>query len=158
MKSIKEKELLVNLAKSFGQSVDPDLLSEVEQHRKFENNIRESIRSNIFEDLSKALVELKQEADRISVENNFPLPPSLDDLENIILEEDNDLVQTQHEETTSKTTTNTLSELAAEAITASTKRDSYQQPDPLLVAPDINSIQKKIRFLEQKFIFLRYRK
>lgn len=149
MKSIKEKELLVNLAKSFGQSVDPDLLSEVEQHRKFENNIRESIRSNIFEDLSKALVELKQEADRISVENNFPLPPSLDDLENIILEEENDLVQTQHEETTSKTTTNTLSELAAEAITASTKRDSFQQPDPLLVAPDINSIQKKIRFLEQ---------
>ncbi|NDB83460.1 MAG: hypothetical protein EB127_12145, partial [Alphaproteobacteria bacterium] len=27
--------------------------------------------------------------------------------------------------------------------------NSYSQPDPLLVPPDINSIQKKIKFLEQ---------
>ena len=149
IKSIKEKELLVNLAKSFGQKVDPTLLSEVEQHKKFENNIRESIRSNIFEDLSKALTELKQEADRVSIENDFPLPPSLDDLDSILAEEENVLVQAQHEETPTETPANTLSELAAEAITASAKRDSFQQPDPLLVAPDVNSIQKKIRFLEQ---------
>jgi len=149
IKSIKEKQLLVNLAKSFGQQVDPNIIKEVEEHHKFESNIRDSIRTNIFEDLSKALADLKQEADRVSIENNYPLPPSLDDLEHLILEEDNDLVQTQHEETTSKTTTSTLSDLASEAITASTKRDSFQQPDPLLVAPDINSIQKKIRYLEQ---------
>ena len=49
IKSIKEKELLVNLAKSFGQKVDPNLLSEVEQHKKFENNIRESIITGICE-------------------------------------------------------------------------------------------------------------
>lgn len=149
MKSIKEKQLLVNLAKSFGQDVDPVVLREVQEHNKIENNIRESIRSNIFEDLSKALTELKQEADRVSIENDFPLPPSLDDLDSILAEEENVLVQTQHEETPTETPANTLTELAAEAITASAKRDSFQQPDPLLVAPDVNSIQKKIRFLEQ---------
>ncbi len=150
IKSIKEKELLVNLAKSFGQEVDPTLLSEVEKHKKFENNIRESIRSNIFEDLTKALAELKQEADRVSVENNYPLPPSLEDLDDIIAEEENDLDQTTTEEIAAPVTpANTLSDLAAKAITASAKRDSFQQPDPLLVAPDVNSIQKKIRYLEQ---------
>jgi len=149
MKSIKEKQLLVNLAKSFGQDVDPVVLREVQEHNKIENNIRESIRSNIFEDLSKALTELKQEADRVSIENDFPLPPSLDDLDSILAEEENVLVQTQHEETPTETPANTLTELAAEAITASAKRDSFQQPDPLLVAPDVNSIQKKIRYLEQ---------
>ncbi len=150
IKSIKEKELLVNLAKSFGQKVDPILLSEVEQHKKFENNIRESIRSSVFEDLSKALSDLKQEADRVSIEYNYPLPPSLEDLDNIITEEENDLDKTETEKNASPVTrTNTLTELASEAISASAKRDSFQQPDPLLVAPDINSIQKKIRFLEQ---------
>lgn len=150
MKSIKEKEMLVKLAKSLGQEIDDSIVQEVTKHKKFENNIRESIRSNIFEDLSKALADLKQEADRVSVENNFPLPPSLDDLDLIVSEEEvNDLVPTKHEETPSKTSTSPLAQLAAEAITASTKRDSFQQPDPLLVAPDVNSIQKKIRYLEQ---------
>jgi len=148
MKSIKEKQLLVNLAKSFGQDVDPNIVAEVEKHKKFENNIRESIRSNIFEDLSKALVELKQEADKVSIENNFPLPPSLEELETIIQEEEkvNDVVQ---EETEEAPAAPTLTDLASRAISASAKRDSFQQPDPLLVAPDINSIQKKIKFLEQ---------
>ena len=149
MKSIKEKEMLVKLAKSLGQEIDDSIVQEVTEHKKFENNIRESIRSNIFEDLSKALADLKQEADRVSIENNFPLPPSLDDLNLIVAEEINGLVQTKHEESPPNPPTNPLAELAAEAITASAKRDSFQQPDPLLVAPDINSIQKKIRYLEQ---------
>lgn len=150
MKSIKEKEMLVKLAKSLGQEIDDSIVQEVTKHKKFENNIRESIRSNIFEDLSKALADLKHEADRVSVENNFPLPPSLDDLDLIIAEEkENVLVQPQAEEPPPEPSINPLAELAAEAITASAKRDSFQQPDPLLVAPDINSIQKKIRYLEQ---------
>lgn len=150
MKSIKEKEMLVKLAKSLGQDIDDSIVQEVNNHRKFENNIRESIRSNVFEDLTKALAELKQEADRVSIEYNYPLPPSLEDLDTIIAEEENDLDQTTTEEITSPVTpANTLSDLAAKAITASAKRDSFQQPDPLLVAPDVNSIQKKIRYLEQ---------
>ena len=88
IKSIKEKQLLINLAKSFGQEADPTLIAEVEEHRKFESGIRSSIRSNVLEDLNKALLELKQQADRVSVENNYPLPPSLDDLENILGEKD----------------------------------------------------------------------
>lgn len=143
IKSIKEKQLLVNLAKSFGQEVDPTLLEEVNKHKAFENNIRESIRSNAFSDLNKALLELKQEAYRVSIENNYPLPPSLDDLESISEE---DIVPEQKLEQVKE---QTLADLAATSITASVKKDSFQQPDPLLVEPDIGAIQKKIKFLEQ---------
>jgi len=139
IKSIKEKQLLVNLAKSFGQNVDPQLLDEVNKHKAFENNIRESIRSNAFSDLNKALLELKQEADRVSIENNYPLPPSLDDLESILEE---DIVPEPVKE-------QTLADLAATSITASVKKDSFQQPDSLLVDADIGVIQRKIKYLEQ---------
>lgn len=134
MKSIKEKELLVNIAKLFGQNVDASLKEEVNEHKKLVNNIRDNIRSSIFKDLPKALTEIKQDADKVLTGNNFPLPPSLDNLE--IIEE-------------KAPTSPTLTELAFEAIAASAKKDSFQQPDPLLVAPDINSLQKKIRYLEQ---------
>lgn len=161
IKSIKEKQLLVNLAKSFGQEVDISLVEDVEKHKQIENKIRQNIRSNIFDDLSKALIELEQEADKVSIENNYPLPPSLNDietnfplppsleeLETLIQEEEkaNDVVQ---EETEEEPAAPTLTDLASEAISASAKRDSFQQPDPLLVAPDVVSIQKKIRYLEQ---------
>jgi len=148
IKSIKEKQLLVNLAKSFGQDVDPNLVAEVEKHKKFENNIRESIRSNIFDDLSKVLVELKQEVDKVSIENNFPLPPSLDELDTIIQEEKIETNYKVKQKVKEEITYPTLSDLASESISASVKRDSFQQTDQLLVAPDINSIQKKIRYLE----------
>jgi len=161
IKSIKEKQLLVNLAKSFGQEIDPKLVNEVEKHKQVETNIRESIRSNVLNDLTKALLELKQEADRVSQENNYPLPPSLDDIEHLIEYEEkaNDLVQNSQETDTTETiadavpdtesNSHTLQELAAEALSNLSKADSFQQPDPTLVDSDINSIRKKIKFLEQ---------
>lgn len=154
IKSIKEKQLLVNLAKSFGQDVDPNLVAEVNEHKALENNIRESIRNNVLADLNKALLELKNEADRISVENNFPLPPSLDDLEKLLEDENEiELVEEKNNEIDIESEPiniePTLAELTMSAISASAKKDSFQQPDPLLVAPDIGAIQKKIKFLEQ---------
>lgn len=161
IKSIKEKQLLVNLAKSFGQEIDPKLVNEVEKHKQVETNIRESIRSNVLNDLTKALLELKQEADRVSQENNYPLPPSLDDIEHLIEYEEraDDLVQNAQETDTTETiadavpdtesNSHTLQELAAEALSNLSKADSFQQPDPTLVDSDINSIRKKIKFLEQ---------
>lgn len=146
IKSIKEKQLLVNLAKSFGQEVDPLLLEEVKKHQEFENGIKESIRTNIFSDLNKALLELKEEADRVSIENNFPLPPSLDDLESILEEESKPIEQAS---VPLQVKEQTITDLVASAISSSVKKESYKQPDPLLVEPDINAIQKKIKFLEQ---------
>lgn len=165
IKSIKEKQLLVNLAKSFGQEVDPLIEKELEEHRRVENNIRESIRSNILSDLNNALLDLKEQADEISIKNNFPLPPSLDELENFITEETDVLVQKQAEkisETSRKDiteensntsareqTTGTITDLVSQAISKSVKKESFDQPDPLLVDADIGAIQRKIKFLEQ---------
>jgi hypothetical protein len=161
IKSIKEKQLLVNLAKSFGQEVEPELIEDVEKHQQIENKIRQNIRSSVFEDLSKALIQLKQEADLISVKHNYPLPPSLDDLEKLLGEED-DLDKKETEEISislsepnaesiadTNTPEPTITDLVSEAISASSKKDSFQQPDPLLVDADIGAIQKKIKFLEQ---------
>ena len=149
IKSIKEKQLLINLAKSFGQEADPTLIAEVEEHRKFESGIRNSIRSNVLEDLNKALLELKQQADRVSAENNYPLPPSLDDLENILGEKDDlDKKETEKIFTEQKTDTN-ITDLVSQVISKSVKVESFQQPEPLLIDTDLTVIQKKIKFLEQ---------
>lgn len=143
IKSIKEKQLLINLAKSFGQSVDSAILEEVRQHKEFENGIRESIRSNALLDLNKALLELKEQADKTSIENKYPLPPSLDDLDKILEEEIS--VQVVEE----KRTDPSITDLVSHAISKSVKVESFQQPDPLLVDADMGAIQKKIKFLEQ---------
>lgn len=169
IKSIKEKQLLVNLAKSFGQDVDPDIVKEVEEHHKLETGLRKSVRSNVFEDLSKALMELMNEAEKISLDNNYPLPPSLDDLEEILAEDKNELVQeiqtkepTVSEDSDQSIATEptadtpeppveekviTLADATAKFLTDS--KDSFQQPDPLEVAPNIDALVKKVRYLEQ---------
>lgn len=173
IKSIKEKQLLVNLAKSFGQDVDPDIAKEVEEHHKLETGLRESVRSNVFDDLSKALMELMHEAEKISLDTNYPLPPSLDDLEEILAENTNESVQEieTKESTVSEDVTKqsfvaeptlpvpetpdppveekvlTLADATAKFLTDS--KDSFQQPDPLEVAPNIDALVKKVRYLEQ---------
>lgn len=164
IKSIKEKQLLVNLAKSFGQQADPLIIKELEEHKKFEDNIKGSIRNNILTDLNNALLELKEQADEISIKNNFPLPPSLEELENLITEETDVLVQKQAEKisepsrkdiaeensnTSAGEQTRTITDLVSHAISKSVKKESFDQPDPLLVDADIGAIQRKIKFLEQ---------
>ena len=164
IKSIKEKQLLVNLAKSFGQEVDPLIIKELEEHKKFEDNIKGSIRNNILTDLNNALLDLKEQADEISIKNNFPLPPSLEELENLITEETDVLVQKQAEKvsetsgkditeensnTSAGEQTRTITDLVSQAISKSVKKESFDQPDPLLVDADIGAIQRKIKFLEQ---------
>jgi len=142
IKSIKEKQLLVNLANYFGQKVDKSIIEDVNIRNNLVNNIKENIRSNVFEDLSDALDLIKNETNKVSQLQNNTLPNISDHLiekKVIIVEEKNEEIGFSR----------SLTDLASEAITASAKRDSFQQPDPLLVAPDINSIQKKIRYLEQ---------
>jgi len=176
MKSIKEKELLVNFAKSLGQEVDPVLVEEVERTNNIKASVRESISKNIFKDIHDAFKQSnnkpKYEADdgpltetqfeQILEVTDFPTPPSLDDLMlilNEIKEETNELVQTQPEEKSAEIETSlpsspdpvaqpTLAERTAKFISEAPK-DSYQQPDPLVVPSDMDAIRGKLKFLEQ---------
>jgi hypothetical protein len=160
IKNIKEKELLINLSKTFGQEVDPSIVEEVNRQKEFENNLKNSARQNWLKDLQEALKQVKVDVENIKEQKEYPVPPSLDDLEeflSITTEEVNDLVsKPQNPETTSEqiepeevseTRTEPLAERAARAIKLN--ENSFKQPDPLLVPPDLNSIQKKIKFLEQ---------
>ena len=182
MKNIKEKELLINFARSMGQEVDADLIEEVEVYNIIKSDVHKSIKENIFKDLAKAL---KDDNAKPKVEPiQYPLPPSLDDLltvlnEGIEKENNNELVQEKTEterasetltpsfesdnrkiiegnETPSNPTrdsglqpgTQTLADLAAKFISESPK-DSYQQPDPLIVSDNLDAIRGKLKFLEQ---------
>jgi hypothetical protein len=182
MKNIKEKELLINFARSMGQEVDADLIEEVEVYNIIKSDVHKSIKENIFKDLAKAL---KDDNAKPKVEPiQYPLPPSLDDLltvlnEGIEKENNNELVQEKTEterasenptpsfesdnrkiiegnEAPSNPTrdsgpqpgTQTLADLAAKFISEAPK-DSFQQPDPLIVSDNLDAIRGKLKFLEQ---------
>ena len=172
IKSIKEKELLVNFARAMGQEVDPRLVEDVERINAIRNSVRASVSENIFKDLGAAvskyepddgpLTEYQIEQIKETVQIEFPKPPSLDDLMAMLTETieevKNELVQTQPEKESPETETpipdtakpiaeQTLADRTSDFITKT--KDSYQQPDPLAVAPDIDAITKKLRFLEQ---------
>tara|TARA_R110000868_G_scaffold406741_1_gene687412 strand:+ start:47 stop:919 length:873 start_codon:yes stop_codon:yes gene_type:complete len=178
IKSIKEKELLVNFARQMGQEADPRLVEEVKQINSIKARVRESVSENLFKDLSDALKLSKtipvyepddgplteEQIVQIKETIDYPKPPSLDDLllllgETKIEEETNELVQTQPEEKSPKTETTTvqsarepvieqtLADKTSEFISKS--KDSFQQPDPLIVASDMDAVTKKLRFLEQ---------
>jgi hypothetical protein len=179
MKSIKEKELLVNFARSMGQEVDADLVEEVETYNTIKDSVHKSIKENIFKDLNEAFKksDIKKEVPKV----DYPLPPSLDDLLGIlneIKEETNELVQekTKIERTSENAAAQeqpsirevdagdkgegqvtdakpepgpqTLAELTAKFISEAPK-DSYQQPDPLVVPDNMDAIRGKLKYLEQ---------
>jgi hypothetical protein len=172
IKSIKEKELLVNFARAMGQAVDPKLAEEVDRINAIRNSVRASVSENIFKDLGAAvtnyepddgpLTEVQLEQIKETVQIEFPKPPSLDELLLVLNEQieevKNELVQTQPEKESPETETSvpdttepvaeqTLADRTSEFLSKS--RDSFQQPDPLAVAPDMDAITKKLRFLEQ---------
>ena len=184
MKNIKEKELLVNFARSMGQAVDPNLVREVEQIKSIKASVRKSATENIFKDLSEAFKQAKlvpayepddgplsnEQIEQIkeTVAIEYPTPPSLDDLMLILNEQPeivNELVQPQTPEIPVSATPSAASEKVAEEETKpvvvektladrtsdfiSKSKDSYQQPDPLMVASDMDAVTKKLRFLEQ---------
>jgi hypothetical protein len=158
-----------------GQEVDPRLVEDVERINAIRNSVRASVSENIFKDLGAAvasapkyeqddgpLTEVQIEQIKESVQIEFPKPPSLDDLMAMLTETieevNNELVQTQPEKESPETETSipdtakpvaeqTLADRTSNFLTKT--KDSYQQPDPLAVAPDMDAITKKLRFLEQ---------
>jgi hypothetical protein len=172
IKSIKEKELLVNFARAMGQAVDPRLIEDVERINAIRNSVRVSVSENMFKDLGVAVSKYEPDDGSLTeqqlgqiketVQIEFPTPPSLDDLMALLTETveevKNELVQTQPQEKSPEVKTpipdtakpiaeQTLADRTSDFLTKT--KDSYQQPDPLVVAPDIDAITKKLRFLEQ---------
>ena len=164
MKNLKEKELLVNFARSMGQDVDPVILEEVEQINIIKNRVKTSVQENALADLFKAIKDIpKEEPVLVREEIYYPPPPSLDDLMQLLEEKEttDELVQTppleekSPEEIISDTPVAaepirepTLAERTAKFISEAPK-DSYQQPDPLVVPSDMDAIRGKLKFLEQ---------
>lgn len=154
MKNIKEKQLLVKWAKAMGEEVDAALLEEVERHEQFEKSIIESVRENLFTDLAAA----SRMAPRVKTPD-YPIPPSIEDLETLIEEAKHELVQTETIEETTLTEEIIPSTPAADIVSRvvnhiakevklEEKADSYQQPSAELSGRSVNDIRKKIKFLE----------
>lgn len=165
MKNLKEKELLVNFARSMGQDVDPDILEEVEQINAIKNRVKTSVQENVFADLFNAIKDIPKDIPKekpilVREEIYYPPPPSLDDLMQLFEEKEtvNELVQTSPREevpteenisdTTEPVAEPTLAERTARFISEAPK-DSYQQPDPLIVPNDMDAVRGKLKFLEQ---------
>ena len=169
IKSIKEKELLVNFARAMGQEVDQRLVEDVDRINAIRNSVRASVSENIFKDLGAAVTtsknEPKYEPDdgplteeqleqiKETVQIEFPKPPSLDDLMAMLTETieevKNELVQTQPEKESPETETpvsNTTEPVAEQSLADRTSdfitktKDSYQQPDPLAVPSDMDAV------------------
>lgn len=156
IKNIKEKELLINLSKTFGQDIDPSIVEEVNRQKEFEKSIKDSARNNWIKDLQEALSSIKQDVDEIKEQTNYPVPPSLDELEAFLsetTEEVNDLVsqpqsgESATESVESEQAPETIIERAARAIKVN--ENSFQQPNPPSPDAQLKSLVQKVRFLEQ---------
>jgi len=123
-----QKAKLIEFARALGQQPDQRLVNEVQAYLDFQKELRENARASIANDLKEVLASFKQEVSAVTVED-FPLPPSLDDLEQLIestTEEQHDLdTETPQEiSTTSSTATpdqalaeQSLTDLVAQSIT-----------------------------------------
>lgn len=155
-----QKAKLIEFARALGQQPDQKLINEVQAYLDFQKELRENARASIASDLKEVLASLKQEVSAVVVED-FPLPPSLDDLEQLIestTEEQHDLdTETPQEISTTSSTAapeqalaeQSLTDLVAQSITQSVKKDSFQQPDPQTVPADLVAITRKLKYLEQ---------
>lgn len=156
MKTIKEKQMFVKWAKAMNQPVETSLLEEVEKYEKIQNEILESVRGNLLQDLAEAShTTPKPENNQVE----FPKPPTLEEVLNVLKEETNELVQPQTEqavetsqppaaEPPSKTLIDKVASHITKEVKLEEKADSYQQPDAQLPTRSINDLRKKIKFLE----------
>jgi hypothetical protein len=143
MQSIKEKKLLVKFAQSMGQPIDPAIVEEVKKYEEMQTSVKESVRSNILEDL--------RELFDTAVENKVTtLEPAKEEVK---VEEVVEIVEKVVEPVKEEVKQPSLIERSAVAIEKAEKanaikEDSYQQPS--VPAPtDLKAVKEKIKFLEQ---------
>lgn len=142
MQSIKEKKLLVKFAQSMGQPVDPAIVEEVKKYEEMQNLVKESVRSNILEDLR----ELFDTAVQSKVE--VPEPPKEEVKVEEVVETKVEVVQPPKEEPTNALIEKSFAAIEKAEKAYAIKEDSYQQPS--VPAPaDLKAVKDKIKFLEQ---------
>lgn len=155
-KDLKNKAKLIELARAFGQEPDPELVAEVKAYLDFEASIRQSVRASMDSDLALVLRTETLRPEPVQ----YPQQPSLADLENLLQEQEHDLVQNTSQETPAVTepqpqpsasqpiAEQSLADLVSASISASVKKDSFQQPDPAPVTDDLRALVQKVRHLE----------
>lgn len=150
MKSIKEKQLLVNLAKALGHEADPALVKEIQAFNSIKENAIQSIKKDSYKSLSEAFRNT-------TVQENYPVPPTLEEAMSVIKEEvSNELVQTQTvEETPKETISDTPGPIAEQSLAdraakflSEAPKTSFQQPTPALPQLDLNALARKLQNLE----------
>lgn len=148
MKSIKEKQLLVKWSKAMNEPIDPALVEEVERYEQIQRDIIDSVRSNSIKDLQEASVVAEKFVEKINID--YPKPPTLDEVLQVIQEESKELIETVPVNKKEPKPV-TLADKAADHITKEVKLEqaSFQQPNPPVVDKNLEAIQKKLKFLEQ---------
>lgn len=140
--------MLVKWSKAMNEPIDPDLLEEVTRYEQIQKEIIESVKQNSINDLVEASKVTEVFVEKINIE--YPKPPTLEEVMELLKEEQDELVQAQ----TTKVSTepDTLAKRAAEHITKEVKleekNNSYQQPDSTISVKNIEDVKRKIKFLE----------
>jgi hypothetical protein len=139
------------------EPVDPALVEEVDRYTALQESVAASIKTNIFSDLADAA---KNELPKVRAQIiAFPVPPSLDELEQLLRETAEELVELQPSQEPILTeeaplpsipVTETLIDRAVTHIAKEVKNEdnSYQQPEADLSGRSVNDIRKKLKFLE----------
>ena len=138
MKNIKELELLVNFAKSLGQTPDPEMVAQIREHYEFQKKIVESVKANSAKDLNEAFgLEIIKEP----INELVQTPP--------LEEKPTEEIISDTPVTAESFAEQSLAERAAKLIKEAPKKDSYQQPDIPLTDSSMKAVQDKLKFLEQ---------
>ena len=165
MKNIKEKQFLVNMALALGQTPDPALIKEINEHKELMDSI--TTRGDEFGDFLAQLAQLKNEVETVKqvVEvkqqyfnsDNYPKPPTLDELMALVPEEVAEpIVKKQVEEkpidVKVKEKLSPLIAAASEHITKEIQMEavSFEPPELDPMMRSLNELRNKIKQLENK--------
>lgn len=77
MKNIKEKQMLVTMAKMMGQEPDPAVVKELEMYNRLQESVRSSVRENFLADFGQQFTRVTQIEETKAA---YPKPPSLDEM------------------------------------------------------------------------------
>lgn len=140
--------MLVKWSKAMNEPIDHDLLEEVTRYEQIQKEIIESVKQNSINDLVEASKVAEDFVRKVNIE--YPKPPTLDEVMQVLKEEQNELVQAQATKVSPEP--QSLAKRAAEHITKEVKleekNNSYQQPDSTISVKNIEDVKRKIKFLE----------
>ena len=165
MKNIKEKQFLVNMALALGQTPDPALVKEIDEHNKLIESI--TVNGDEFNSFLTQLAQLKDEVEAVKqvVEvkqqyfepKDYPKPPTLEELMAIVPEEVFEpIVEKQVEEkpidVKVKEKLSPLIAAASEHITKEVQMEavSFEPPELDPMMRSLNDLRNKIKQLENK--------